>query len=269
MPLMTIPDGTRLYYEVEGDGEPLLLVSGQRQDHTFWDGVRDDFADRYRVIVYDHRGTGRSDKPAAPPYSTRGFARDAVTLLDQVGVARAHAYGHSMGGRICQWLGIDRGERIGALVLGATTPGGAPAVPRSAEADALWLHPPTDSQAALLALGALFWSPAWIEAHPDTVKRVMQVPPLPDYARLLHYQASEGHDAWDLLPTIRAPTLVIHGSEDRLNPTANAFLLAKRIPGAELYLVEGGRHFYPHEFREEAGRVVNAFLARHPLSSLS
>lgn len=265
MPFVTVPDGTRLYYEDEGAGEPLLLVAGQRQDHSFWDGVRDDFADRYRVIVYDHRGTGQSDKPGAPPYSTRGFARDAVALLDQLGVARAHAYGHSMGGRIGQWLGIEHGDRLGALVLGATTPGGAHGVPRSAEADALWTQPPAGPQAALRALGALFWSPAWVEAHPDAAKRVLQAPPLPDYARLLHYRASEGHDAWDLLPTIRTPTLVIHGGEDRLNPTANAFLLAERIPGAELYLIEGGRHFYPHEFREEAGRAVHEFLARHPL----
>jgi pimeloyl-ACP methyl ester carboxylesterase len=266
MPFVTVPDGTHLYYEEEGEGEPLLLVSGQRQDHTFWNGVRDDFPDHYRVIVYDHRGTGQSDKPGAPPYSTRGFAHDAVALLDQLGVACAHAYGHSMGGRICQWLGIDHGERIGALVLGATTPGSAHGVPRSAEADALWRHPPADPEAALHALGALFWSPAWIEAHLNTARKVMQAPPLPEYARLLHYQASEGHDAWDLLPTIRNPTLVIHGSEDQLNPTANAYLLAERIPGAELYMIEGGRHFYPHEFRKEAGRVVSEFLARHPLS---
>jgi 3-oxoadipate enol-lactonase len=269
MPFVTVPDGTRLYYEVEGAGEPLLLVAGQRQDHTFWDGVRDDFADRYRVLVYDPRGTGQSDKPGAPPYSTRGFADDAVALLDRLGVARAHAYGHSMGGRVCQWLGIDHGDRIGALVLGATTPGGAQAVPRSAEVDARWRHPPADPHAALQSLGALFWSPAWIAANPDSAQRVMQAPPLPDDARLLHYQASEGHDAWELLPTIRAPTLVIHGSEDRLNPTANAFLLAERIPGAELYLIAGGRHFYPHEFRAEAGRVVREFLACHPLASLA
>ena len=266
MPFVTVPDGTRLYYEEEGDGEPLLLVSGQRQDHTFWDGIRDDFSDHYRVIVYDNRGAGQSDKPTDPPYSTRGFARDAVALLDRLGVSRAHVYGHSMGGRICQWLGIDHGERIGALVLGGTTPGAAHGVPMSAEVDALWLHPPTDPEAALHELGALFWSPAWIETHPSDARKVMEAPPLPEFARLLHYQASQGHDAWDLLPTIRNPTLVIHGSEDQLNPTANAYLLANQIPGAELYIIEGGRHFYPQEFRKEAGRVVSRFLARHPLS---
>jgi 3-oxoadipate enol-lactonase len=86
------------------------------------------------------------------------------------------------------------------------------------------------------------------------------------YVRQLHYRASEGHDAWDFLPTISAPTLVLHGSEDRMNPPANAHLLVKRIPGAQLSLIEGARHGYLIEFREEASRIVKAFLARHPLS---
>jgi pimeloyl-ACP methyl ester carboxylesterase len=63
MPFATVPDGTHLYYEEGGAGEPLLLISGNGRDHTDWNGVRDDFADRYRVIVSDHRGTGQSDKP--------------------------------------------------------------------------------------------------------------------------------------------------------------------------------------------------------------
>ena len=91
--------------------------------------------------------------------------------------------------------------------------------------------------------------------------------PIPEYAQRLHYLASEDHDTWDLLPTISAPTLVIHGSEDVVNPTANAYLLAERIPNAELSIVEGGRHGYFIEFREEASRVVKEFLARHPLST--
>ncbi len=122
MPFVTVPDGTRLYYEERGAGEPLLLISGNGRDHTDWNGVREDFAGRYRVIVSDHRGTGQSDKPSEPAYSIHGFAQDAVWLLDHLGIARAHVYGHSMGGMIGQWLGIEHAKRIGALVLGASAP---------------------------------------------------------------------------------------------------------------------------------------------------
>ena len=122
MPFVTVPDGTCLYYEERGAGEPLLLISGNGRDHTDWNGVRDDFADRYHVIVFDHRGTGQSDKPDTPPYSIQGFAQDAIALLDHLGIARTHVYGHSMGGMIGQWLGIEHPKRINALVLGATAP---------------------------------------------------------------------------------------------------------------------------------------------------
>ena len=99
MPLATTPDGTRLYFETLGSGATLLLLAGQSSDH--------------RVIVLDYRGTGQSDKPRAPAYSTRGFAQDAVTVMDQLGIERAHAYGVSMGGRVAQWLGIDHPQRLG------------------------------------------------------------------------------------------------------------------------------------------------------------
>jgi len=267
MPFATALDGVRLYYEARGSGEPLLLIMGQAGDHTGWDGVRDDFAASYRVIVYDHRGTGQSDKPEAPPYTTRGFADDAVAILDHLGIARAHAYGISMGGRIGQWLGIAHPDRLGALVLGCTTPGNAHGVRRPPEVDAAMTNPSATPEERFAALLHTLYSPAWLAAHPDFVAALRErlARPIPAYAQRLHYQASEGHDAWDLLPTITAPTLVIHGSDDQLNPTANAPLLAERIPGAELYIVQGGRHGYFEEFREEASRVVLGFLARHPL----
>jgi len=265
MPYATAQDGTRLYYEVHGQGEPLLLISGQGSDHTGWDAVRADFVTRYRVIVFDHRGTGQSDKPAEPPYTTRGFAQDAIAILDHLGIGRAHAYGISMGGRICQWLGIDHPQRVGALVLGCTTPGNAHGVRRPPEVDARMKNRPSDPEEAVAAMLNDMFTPEWVARHPQVKQLYMQREPIPLYAQQLHYQASEGHDSWDLLPTISAPTLVIHGSDDQVNPTANAYLLAKRIPGAELYIVRSGRHGYFIEFLEEASRVVLDFLARHPL----
>jgi pimeloyl-ACP methyl ester carboxylesterase len=267
MPFATVSDGVRLYYEelgAIGTGEPLLLISGQGSDHTSWIGVRDDFAARYHVIVYDHRGTGQSDKPTEPPYSTRGFAQDAIDLLDSLHIQRTHAYGVSMGGRICQWLGIDHADRIGSLVLGCTTPGNAHGIPRSAEVNARMANGGSNSQADMLAMLQTVFTPEWIRQNAVMLAQATP-PPIPDYAQRLHYFASEGHDTWDLLPTIQASTLVIHGSDDLVNPTGNAYLLAERIPHAELAIIEGGRHGYFIEFREEADRIVNDFLARHPL----
>jgi 3-oxoadipate enol-lactonase len=267
MPFCNMTDGVRLYYETLGAGEPLLLLPGQAQDHHAWIGLRDDFAKTHQVIVFDPRGTGASDKPAEPAYSTRIFARDAIALLDELGIPRSHIYGISLGGRVCQWLAIEFAPRVGAVVLGCTTPGNRHGVPRPPEVDAIF-HELLWNPKAMGAMLELLLSPEWIAAHPEYVNGpALMGPPLPRHARKLHYLASEAHDSWDQLPGIARPVLVIHGSNDRVNMTANAPLLAARIPNAELHIVEGGRHLYHVEFCDEAGHVVRDFLRRHALAS--
>ncbi len=260
--------GLSLYYEETGAGEPLLLIAGQGSDHHMWDAIRNDFAGHHRVVTFDHIGTGQSDKPReASRYTTREFAHDAVALLDHLGISRAHAYGISMGGRICQWLGIDHPGRVGALVLGCTTPGNAHGVRRPPEVDARMANRPTDPEEAFRFLAGQMVSPEYLDAHPEYVEfmRERARNPIPAYCQKLHYQASEGHDAWERLPEITAPVLVIHGTNDQINVTANAPLLAGRIPNAELRYIERGRHGFFIEFREEASAAVVEFLGRHPL----
>jgi len=264
MPFVTATDGARLYYEVTGAGTPLLLIAGQAQDRAQWAGVRDDFAAHHHVIVFDHRGTGDSDKPAQPAYSTRGFANDAIAILDALGVARAHVYGTSMGGRVGQWLAIEHAARVGALILGCTTPGDAHGVARSPEVSAALA---SGDPARLLPH---LVSPEWAATHQAFLRNVtmeLLSRPVPPHARRLHYQASEAHDAWDQLPSITAPTLIVHGSADQVNLPANAQLLAQRIPGAELHIIPGGRHAYHWEYRPGASDLVLAFLARYPITA--
>jgi 3-oxoadipate enol-lactonase len=263
MPYAVTYDGTRIAYESAGSGQPLLLVSGQGGDRHNWDALWPDLAAACRVVRFDHRGTGASDKPRRPDYTTRGMAADAVAVLDAAGIGRAHAFGLSMGGRIGQWLGIDHPARIGGLILGCTTPGDAHGVRREAAVDAIMVATPgsIDIRDSL----ELSYSPAWIEAHPELLAPVPDSSRPPAYITVQHRRASQNHDAWAGLPTITAPTLVLHGSEDRLNPTANAPLLAERIPGAELHIVAGGRHGFHEEFRPQVLDVVGGFLARHPL----
>jgi pimeloyl-ACP methyl ester carboxylesterase len=262
MPFATAADGTRLAYQVMGAGPPLLLVAGQASDHTIWNGPREAFAERFRVVTFDHRGTGDSGKPEAPPYSTRGFAADAVAVLDDLGIPRAHAYGVSMGGRVCQWLGIDHAARLGALVLGCTTPGNAHGVRRPAHVDPVLLSGDPDRMLPFLV--SLDWAAANREFLAARDARQL-ANPVPPHARRLHFEASEGHDAWELLPRITAPTLVIHGSDDEMNVAANAPLLAERIPGSEIHIIPGARHVYFWDHGDEANRVVRGFLERHPL----
>jgi pimeloyl-ACP methyl ester carboxylesterase len=130
-------DGIALYYEVNGHGdEVVVLLAGQSNNHHWWDVPRQDLDAVFRTIVFDHRGTGRSDKPESG-YATRAFAQDVVAILDDVGVARAHVYGTSMGGRVAQWLAADHPQRVGRLHLArpaarGRAQRGGPALPRPA-----------------------------------------------------------------------------------------------------------------------------------------
>ncbi|MET9418560.1 alpha/beta fold hydrolase [Streptomyces klenkii] len=256
MPYAGTADGIRIAYQAEGDGTPLVLLAGQANNHHWWDGVRGDFRAAHRTVTLDYRGTGGSDKPDEP-YSTEGFAQDVIAVLDALGIERAHVYGTSMGGRVAQQLAVRHPGRVRALVLGCTSPGGPHAVERGDDVRRSLARP---GPAAGQALRALMYTPAWPAAHGGP-SDVLGDPAMPAYARRRHLAASNGHDTWDALPGISAPTLVVHGGDDLLNPAANARLLADRIPGARLHVIPGARHAYFEEFRAVASPLVLDFLA--------
>jgi pimeloyl-ACP methyl ester carboxylesterase len=261
MPFASAPDGTRLYYEILGAGEPLLLVAGRNSDHHIWNTVRRDFIRHYQVIVYDQRGTGQSDKPETPPYSTRIFARDAVSILDHLQIPRAHAYGVSMGGAICQWLGIDYSARFQTLVLACSSACRSHGIPPSPETKAIMAGKDASRGMGLLfskiiGLNQIRFYSSMGESNKN---------PMPAYAEDLHAHASEQHDAWDILPGISTPTLVMQGSDDPVCPRENANLLAERIPGAELVFISQGRHMFFIQFRQKVDKIILDFLSQHAI----
>lgn len=259
MPYARTADDVALYYEVHGRGEnTLVLLAGQANTHHWWDATRPDFDPAFRTVTFDYRGTGLSDKPETNSYSTRRFATDALSVLDHMGVDQAHVYGTSMGGRVAQWIGADHPERVGRLVLGCTSPGAPHGVERSEEVRRSLARP--DAAAVRSALLELMYSPEWLATHPGPYTTLGD-PAMPAHARRGHLIASARHDSWDVLPRITAPTLVVHGTEDVFNPTANASLLAERIPNARLHLIPGARHAYFEECRALAGPLVLDFLA--------
>jgi 3-oxoadipate enol-lactonase len=251
-----------LGFDIVGDGEPLLLLAGQANSRRWWDPLRDDFAARHRTVALDALGTGASTAPGGAEYSTRRFAADAVAVLDAAGIGRAHVYGTSMGGKVAQWLAIDHPERVGALVLGCTTPGG----PRALVAGREVVGPLAGPEAsARRALAELMVSPGWLDRHPGGADAVLGDPGMTQAARRGHRLASARHDASAALGRIAAPTLVLHGTDDAFCPPGNAALLVAGIAGAALRLFDGARHAYFLEYRAAASAAVLAHLAAHPL----
>ncbi|MYW06679.1 alpha/beta fold hydrolase, partial [Streptomyces sp. SID3343] len=165
--------------------------------------------------------------------------------------------GTSMGGRVAQCLAIHHPERVRALILGCTSPGGPHGLERGHDVrKSLTAREPGAARRALLDL---MYTPAWVATHAGPYTTLGD-PDMPPHARRGHLIASHRHDAWDALPGITAPTLVVHGGDDLLNPTANAPLLAGRIPGARSAVIPGARHAYFEEFRAVAGPLVLDFL---------
>lgn len=251
------PDGFDLEVQVGGrpEGPVLLLLAGQANNHHWWDHVRGGFEDVWRTVSLDQRGTGGSRGPVGE-WSTRLFADDATAVLDHLGVARAHVYGTSMGGRVAQHLAAGHPERVGRLVLACTSPGGPQALERDADVRRALAHP--DPARRRQTLRELFYTDAWPHRPEESLlfgDRTMSA----DETRA-HLRVSARHDAWDLLATIASPTLVLHGSDDRMVPTANAPLIAARVPDARLELLDGGRHGFFEEQATEVTPLVRRFL---------
>ena len=270
-------DDVSLYYEIYGHGDPLVLVAGTGISLAPWRVFQvPEFSKHYQVLIYDHRGLGRSDKPDAP-YSTRLFAKDCAGLMDALGIDKAHVMGHSMGGRVAQWVALDYPDKVRSLVLSSCGSG--------KYSDELEEYPrgvPIEACVELIEKGYEkyqhdHWGPGfmftddYVKKHPEVVQKfqdliVEEVPPLKCYLR--HVIARQCHETTELVQRIKAPTLVIVGSKDtRMGGTGNHLesskAVAQRIPNAELAIVEGGAHGYLRQMPDKGHPPILDFLWRH------
>jgi 3-oxoadipate enol-lactonase len=265
-----------MYYEEHGSGDPLLLVMGLAADSTAWMFQLPEFSHRYRTIVFDNRGVGRTSKPSGP-YTIHQMADDAAGLLDALDVARAHVVGVSMGGMIAQELALRHPTRVRGLVLACTFPepdadserqrqfsvrqlGGRITAKGETQIDVAALNPLMFFQHLLPRV----FNQSFIDSE---LPRLLQI-----FGGALQYgfsmeailgqvEAVMGHKATDRLHQIASPTLVLTGDADLLVSPANSDLLARHIPDAKLVKVPGGSHGFNFETPEIFNRHVLDFLA--------
>jgi len=236
--------GVRIAYDVHGDGEPLLMIMGLGYGRWGWDPVVEPLATRYRVITFDNRGYGDSDVPPGP-YTTAQMAGDALAVLDAAGAERAHVVGGSLGGAVAQELALRHGRRVEKLVLIATMSGISNMHPIPAPTLQLMAEAPALEPA--VAVRRFVENALEPEPEPALVDRIIAIrtekPPDPaGWAAQAGIWAT--FDAWEELPSVEAPTLVVQGEGDVVVDPRNAALLAERIPSAELRMVPGGHLFF-------------------------
>jgi len=255
--------GARIYWDEKGQDAPLLLIMGLGWASNMWHGTREVLAAHYRTITFDNRGAGRSSVPPAP-YSIAQMASDAAAVLDAAGVGAAHIVGASMGGMIAQEFALQYPARVRSLVLACTTPGGHNAVqPDAATLGALLTTGLSPRERAELMVPFLYDASTPRPVIDAELARLSEFYPIPEgFAAQL--QAILAWQAYDRLTQISAPTLVIHGTNDRLVPAANGELIASRIPAAKLAMVPSAAHILFADQPGESHGALLDFLSAHP-----
>jgi pimeloyl-ACP methyl ester carboxylesterase len=260
-----------LHYDVYGAGDPLLMIMGLGASSAAWDPeLVQELARGFRVITFDNRGTGQSDKPDAP-YSIEMFADDAAGVLDGLKIARAHIFGVSMGGMIAQEFALRHAPRTATLTLGCTTPGGKNAVPPPPESLKVLTAPRVGvAPEEVIRRGwPLSFTPGYLAEHraelEARIPRMLEHP-TPPFAFQRQMEGTYTLNTWDRLGQIKAPTLVITGADDVLIPARNSELLAERIPGAKLHIIAKAGHGFQTEARPEFLKTFVPFLRAHPIA---
>jgi 3-oxoadipate enol-lactonase len=250
--------GAQIYWEEAGSGDPLLLIMGLGATLEWWNRLIPVVSARYRTIVYDNRGVGRSDVPAGP-YSIAAMADDAVAVLDAAGIRSAHVFGVSMGGMIAQELALNHPDRVRSLLLGCTACGGRQAVPPGVEAtaalgaragvtreEAMWVMAPYTFDAS---------TPRERVAEDIKVRLATTVSDDGYFAQLQAIRSWSG--THDRLGTITMPALVIHGETDQLVLPENGRIIAKAIPRATLVMLPNASHIF---FTDQFDATCEAIL---------
>lgn len=238
-------------WESRGEGAPVLLIQGLGYARWSWRPIVPALAERHRVIFFDNRGIGESDKPAGP-YTAREMAGDALQVLDEAGVERAHVVGASLGGMIAQELAVAAPQRVDKLVLCCTHPGVERGLPMPAVTVQLFREAP--ALAPEVALRRFVENALGTDAPQPLVEELVRLrtanPPDPAGWQA---QAAAGTTFAGVDSTIEAETLIVTGTADNVVDARNADVLAERIPGARVEKLDGLGHLF---FWEAPGRFV-------------
>lgn len=253
MPRATI-NGVELFYDETGAGQPVLFHHGYTGSHDSWSAVTDGLQDRYRCVVMDSRGAGDSAHPD-DGYTIAQYAADVVGLADHLGLARFTYVGHSMGGVIGMWLGLEHADRLERLVLVAPAPADGVVMPAELRERArrLW----RDRDRARLIRERLVTT-ARVQSEDQIVAAVDRALSVSEGHYDASWQALVDIRVGDRLAEIQTPTLLIAGAADGL--LASNLADFRRLGNATLHVFSRVSHGIPREVSADFTEVLGDFL---------
>ncbi len=282
-----INDGVSIHYRKHGDGEAVVFLQGLGYGKWMWRWQRSAVADAgYQTIVPDNRGTGRSDTPGIPGpvrklpgklrrplvttlfgYTIAEMAADVEAVLADAGARRVHLVGSSMGGMIALEYALEY-RRAETLTLLGTTPGGDLAEPIPEETlETIFDTPKGASERETIRhrMRPAF-NDRFTNRNPHLIDQITEwrlEQDADDVARTAQAAAGGGFDVADQLGRIGQPTLIIHGTDDRVVPVENGELLDQRLPNSRLETVAGGSHLTHLEEADRVNSLLLEFLDGH------
>ena len=272
MPFVSATDGTRIHYEVTGrvDRTPVLMIQGLGASKNAWNLQRIAMATRFRIISFDNRGAGRSDKPTEP-FTLEQMADDAIAVLDAAGIETAHVVGASMGGVISQIVAVKHPQRVRSLTLVCTA---CRNHPWRQELLQSWAK--TAEEKGMIEVGKE--AAQWVMS-PRSFRRLVPaftwmgplaaLRPRHSFVSQINAILDTREDLVDQLSTITAPTMVIVGNQDILTPRGDSEEIAERIPNAELVVISGAAHGLMMEHSSTFNKILIEFLQRTELARVA
>ena len=259
MPILQLND-INLYYEVHGTGMPLVLIAGLASDSQSWGPVIPLLVRQFRLILFDNRGSGRTDSPDRPFFLSE-IGTDVLAVLDRLKIPSAHILGHSMGGYIAQLLALQHPKRVKRLILAGTS---ATPSPRNSQLMQDWQN--SDLTPEQFVRNFFYWiySHRFFENSAlvnRTLNYVLKYP----YGQSKVAFSNQVTACCDFigageLNQISVPTLVLCGNEDILVPVTESRQLISQIPGAQLAVIENAAHAIHMEKPTEFVTCIARFL---------
>lgn len=266
MPLLETPSG-QLFYEVKGEGEPLVMLRGMSFSVRHWLGFDDLMARHFRVMTLDHRGIGRSNAKASWNLTIEDMADDVKRLLDHCKIEKAAVLGFSLGGMIALALGARHPQNVRALITVNTSIAGL-GLPRLTPA-AVWamVRHARHDEGMLAALGGLLYEKGTQSLDRQAIAKqwltIFKEEGFPRETSMKQTLAALRFRARRSLQKLSVPTLLVYGDEDRFVPPINTLLLHRIIPQAEIAKISGAGHELMLDAPDELQDAISRFLARH------